>query len=264
MIIDWRAMRKAWIETVKAELLPKLLADSRFKNGVKLTERFQREVDLWSMTANFRPVIHIGNELAAAECLLDSLHYDDRLLYEPPMAGTKKRIDFLKLNALGQHDWVEVKTVAPKWVDDEAGWQRFTKIAKEFPENAQLIVNREWAGAATAGQFIKTRWSFVQRTAEVEARAAFIPYARKGRVWLLFCSTGSDWCPHELEDFADFYRTGQPRADDSMSNAADRFMSDEGIVFSRSLAGFHYLGRKHEEVSAHCFRMSVAGPNFGA
>jgi hypothetical protein len=264
MIIDWQAMREKWIATVKAELLPKLLADARFTHGMKLIERFQREVALWRRTGKFRPVIEIGNELAAAECLLDSLNYDDGLLYEPPMAGTKKRIDFLKLNASGQHEWFEVKTVAPQWVDDEAGWQRFTKIAKEFPENARLIVDREWAGPATAGQFIKTRWSFVQRTVEAEARAALIPSGVKGPMWLLLCSTGSDWYQHELEDFADLYRTGQPREDDSMSNATDRYMRDKGIVFSRSLAGFHYLGRKHGEVSAHSFRMGVAGPSFGA
>jgi hypothetical protein len=263
MGIDWNAMKEEWIAAAQAELLPKLLADERFKDGKKLTDRFQLEIDTWRKTDSFKPVIEIGNELAAAECLLDSLNDGDCLMYEPPMAGTKKRIDFLKLSAAGQHEWIEVKTVAPSWVDDETGWERFMKIAQAFPDNANLVVAKEWAGAAIAGQEIKARWSFIQRTAEVEARADVIPDAQKGPVWLLLCSTGLTWHADALEDFADFYRTGQARADDWMRNAVAQYMAEEGIKFNHSLAGFHYLARKHDEVSAHDFRMNVRGPVFG-
>jgi hypothetical protein len=258
---DWQAMKQEWIEAVQRDLLPKLLGNGRFKNGKNLVCRFSHEVDTWKQTDRFKPVIEIGNELSAAECLLDTLSDGDFLVYEPPMAGTKKRIDFLKLSAAGQRDWVEVKTVAPQWVDDDEGWQRFTTIAQGFPENAQLVVAQEWAGAAISGQSIKARWSFIQQAAAVEERATFIPEGEKGPVWLLLCSTGTAWYPDELEDFADFYRTGRPRADDWMRNAAERYMQERGINYSRSLAGFHYLGRKHDEISAHDFRMNVAGPS---
>jgi len=172
MIIDWHAMKEEWIAAVQAELLPKLLADVRFKEGVGLINRFQLEIDVWKRTDKIRPLIEIGNELAAAECLLNSLDRGDSLLYEPPIMGTKKRIDFLKLSASGQHEWVEVKTIAPQWIDDEAGWQRFINIAQEFPKNSRLVVAKEWGGAAISGQSIKARWSFIQRTVEVEGEVS--------------------------------------------------------------------------------------------
>ena len=262
MVIDWQASKEQWIAEVEAGLLPKLLADARF-DARSLPARFQHEVEVWKRTRAFRPLIEIGNELAAAECLLNSLGGGDRLTYEPAMPGTERLIDFHRLAASGEHEWVEVKTVAPQWVDYEADWKRFMDIAQAFPENAQLIVAKEWGGAAIAGQAIKARWSFVRRAAAMEAVTPIIPDEMKGPVWVLFCSTGAAWHPDELEDFADFYRTGRAREDDPMRNAVDRFMNDEGIRFQGALAGFHYLGRRHEETSAHDFRMNVEGPNFG-
>lgn len=179
------------------------------------------------------------------------------------MAGTQKRIDFLMIKGSGHHEWVEVKTVAPEWVNDEAGWQRYMRIAEDF-KCARLIVDSEYEGAAVAGQAIKARWSFIQKTIEVETRAALIPDGMKGPVCLLFCSTGFDWNRGELGDFADFYKAGKPRKDDAMSSATERYMRDERLSFSRVLAGFHYLGRKKKEVSAHCFTMNVTGPSFGS
>jgi hypothetical protein len=113
MVIDWQTMREDWIEAVQEEVLPKLPSDTRFNDGAKLTRGFELEVDTWKKTDGFRPVIEIGNELAAAECLLNLLKEGDSLIYEPPMAGTKKRIDFLRLSVSGQHEWVEVKKGCP-------------------------------------------------------------------------------------------------------------------------------------------------------
>ena len=56
---------------MREELLPKLPSDTRFNDGAKLTRGFELEVDTWKKTDGFRPVIEIGNELAAAECLLN-------------------------------------------------------------------------------------------------------------------------------------------------------------------------------------------------
>lgn len=264
MNIDWQAMKEEWIAEVSRSVLPKLANDTRFGRATELIDRFHHEIEIWRKTNSFRPVIEIGNELAAAECLLGRLSVGDSLIYEPPMPDTNKRIDFLKTNSAGAYEWIEVKTVSPQWADDEAGWLRFTRIAQAFPENSRLVVAKEWAGAAIAGQSIKARWSFIQRTVEVEKRATFIPRNQRGPVSLLFCSTGSDWYQDELEDFADFYRTGKHRADDWLRSAADRYMHDEGIRFSQSLSGFHYLAREHGEVSAHDFSMQVAGPSLGA
>jgi hypothetical protein len=256
-------LRLARINEVQITLAAKLRADTRFVGSKDLLGRFDREIAAWQRGGSFQAVIEIGNELAAAERLLSTLGRDGQMRYEPPIVGSKKRIDFLLLDANRTRSWVEVKTIHPTWVDNEPGWQRFVRIAQAFPANAQLVVDSQWAGSAIAGQSIKTRWSFIKRSVEVEARAAEISRHECGPVWLMLCSTGLNWCLDELEDFADFYRTGVARDDDWMCNAAAQYMRDEQVTFSGALAGFHYLARKHDAVSAHDFRCDVRGPAFG-
>ncbi len=264
MVVDWNASREDWITAVCTSLIPKLNSDARFDRSGELIARFHHEIDVWRGNNVFRPVIEFGNELAAAEWILSTMSASDKLIYEPPMAGTQKRLDFLKLNQHGVREWVEVKTVSPQWVDDEAGWNRFLEISNDFPENAGLIVDKEWSGAAVAGQAFKARWTFIQKTIDVEDRAGYIPCDMSGPVWLLFCSTGGNWHKDELEDFADLYRTGHPRTDDWAQNMTVRYMQDRGLVFNRSLAGFHYLERKHCDVSSNNCLWNLRGPNFGA
>lgn len=257
------ALRLTWINQVQISLAAKLRADTRFVGSKDLLGRFDREIATWQSHGCFRQVIEIGNELAAAECLLSTLSQDSQMLYEPLITGSKKRIDFLLVDSNGSRSWIEVKTIHPTWVDNESGWERFMRIAQAFPANAQLIVAKEWSGSAIAGQFIKARWSFIKRTAEVEAREVEIPRSEYGPVWLMLCSTGQNWHLEDLEDFADFYRTGVARDDDWMCNAVAEYMHDEKVTFTRALAGFHYLARKHDAVSAHDFRYNVRGSKFG-
>lgn len=263
MSIDWNASREDWISAVCASLIPKLNSDARFDRSGELIARFHHEVNIWRGSNFFRPVIEFGNELAAAERILSSMSARERLIYEPSMAGTQKRIDFLKL---GEHDcreWIEVKTVSPQWVDDEAGWDRFLELSKDFPENARLVVDKSWSGAAISGQALKARWTFIQKTIDIEERARYIPADMRGPTWLLLCSTGSNWHKDELEDFADLYRTGHPRADDWAQNMTARYMRHRGLVFNGSLAGFHYLERSHCDVVANKFFQNLIGPSVG-
>lgn len=261
--INWGQLKEGWISEVRDVLIPKLLKDDRFERSSHLIGRFEHEVVIWLKTGAFRPIIEIGNELAAAECLLDNLGGSDKLIYEPPMAGTDKRIDFLRISVLGKYDWIEVKTVTPQWDDNDSAWQRFIKINNSSPGNTNFNVNKCLAGAAVSGQAIKARWSFVRRTAEVEAKAKFIPLNQAGNVWLLFCSNGSNWHIDELEDFSDYYHTNAHRADDWLQNEVDRYIFANGISFDRTLAGFYYLARRHEDKSASLFSMNFSGPSFG-
>jgi hypothetical protein len=80
---------------------------------------------------------------------------------------------------------------------------------------------------------------------------------------LLLCSSGP-WNLDDLEDFADFYRTGLFRQDDWARNAVARYMADEDIAFARTLAGFGYVERRHDEVDARSFVLDVRGPASGA
>lgn len=261
MEIDWNASKKAWITEMRSVVLPKL-RDPRFLDAEKLIARFEAAVVRWLADDNMPPLINDGNELCAAAALLGTMHADDRLLYEPRLAATKKSLDFRVDGADGTMSWFDMKTVAPGWQDDEPSWERFQRIAKEFPDNAVLAVDREWSGAAISGQEIKARWTFVTRTQEVERKAALLTDAERGPVRLLLCSSGA-WRQDALEDFADFYRTGAFREDDWARNALSKYMADEGITLDRSLAGFSYIERAHDEVIHRRFTKDVRGPRPG-
>lgn len=187
-------------------------ADARFVDRAILLQRFDASVERWREGSDFRPVTNDANEIAAAVLLLRDLRANDRLLYEPRLTATRKSLDFCVQWDDGARSWVDMKTVAPGWQDDEAAWQRFRKIAASFPASTQLIVAQEFGGAGLSGQFIKARWSFVQRCIELEAKIALLTPAERGPVRLLFCNEGA-WHEDDLEDFCRFlsYRPVPPR-----------------------------------------------------
>ncbi len=119
-------------------------------------------------------------------------------------------------------------------------------------------MRRDFCGAAISGQAIKARWTFIRRTIEVEQKAALIPAAEKGRVWLLFCSDAGAWYPDELEDFADFYRAGKFRDDDWSHNAIARYVKEEKLSFAQTLEGFRYLRRRQDELNVE-LRLAMRG-----
>jgi hypothetical protein len=259
MIIDWQLSKEAWISAFRAGAVADMLADTRFVDRAQLLRRFDASVKRWREGAEFRSVINDANEIAAAALLLRDLRANDRLFYEPRLTGTPKSLDFCVQWADGGRSWVDVKTVAPRWQDDEAAWERFRQIAESFPANTQLIVARQFGGAGLSGQYIKARWSFVQRCVELEAKIALLTSAEHGPVRLLFCSEGA-WHEDDLEDFADFYHTGQFRPDDWGQNAIAQYMDERGITFAHTIAGFCYLERRHDEARARKLTIDVRGP----
>jgi hypothetical protein len=259
LIIDWKADKEEWIDKVRVELLPRLTGDSRFSDADALVQRFEAEVARWRKSHDFRPVINNANELCAAGEILGDLRPTDRLLYEPRLSATPKSIDFCVELADGGRSWIDMKTVAPAWQDDDVAWERIQQIAATLPANAHLILHRDHAGAAMGGQMIKARWSFIQRAIELEAKIALLTEVERGPVRLLLCSEGA-WYRDELEDFADFYRTGKFRSDDWAQNAIARYMAEGNLSFNRSITGFCYLERRHDEVHARKFTIDVKGP----
>jgi hypothetical protein len=107
MVIDWQASKVHWVSEVEARLVPRLLADGRFVDGPELIARFRAAVERWRGGGDIRYMIHDANELAAAAALLDVLGPADLLRYEPRLAGTLKKIDFILQAADGSRSWVE-------------------------------------------------------------------------------------------------------------------------------------------------------------
>jgi hypothetical protein len=250
---------ETWVGGVEAATVSRLLGDRRFPDAPQLVQRFRDGVDRWRDGGEVLHLIHDANELAAALAMLGSAGADDILRYEPPLTATKKTIDFLLVSPGGGRRWFDVKTIGPIWQDDEAGWQRFLAIAKDFPENARLIVAEDMGGAAISGIEFKARFSLVQRTAELEAKAALLTAPERGPVRLLVCSSGS-WRRDALEDFADYYRTGRFRSDDWSRNLISRYMADAGVALGRTLDGFCYLERRHDDIEARLWAPEVRGP----
>jgi len=254
MTIDWQASKNAWIEDVRGTLLPRLRADRRLVGIAKLERNFDDSVAAWRVNDAFRPVINHGNELAVTTAILDRLAAGSQLHYERRLAATPKSIDFCVEAARGALEWIDVKTVAPGWQDDDAAWERLLRIA---------AVHRHFGGAGIAGEALKARWSFVQRTVEFEQKLTLLTDSERGPARLLLCSDGA-WHEDELEDFADFYFTGQFRADDWSQNAVARYMAERSLSFDRSIHGFCFLKRLHDEVLAQRFSTDIRGPALGS
>ena len=254
-----RAKREEWIAATTTELLSSLLADNPFHHSTTLAKRFQDDVESWRATQSFSKVVDTASELATAEVLLASLGEAEALTYEP---GSKKdpKLDFRIHRASGRYEWVEVKTVSPHWNDDKERWERYQYFS--FPQNASFVAERNFAGAAILGQAFNARRTFIDKTVEIEKKVLRMPADTKGPAWILFCSNGFDWDVYDLEDFADFYRRGIPRTDDSISCVGDQHIATKGYLFNRSIAGFHYLERQAYDVHAKEVKWDVCGPQF--
>jgi hypothetical protein len=259
MAFDWDEWKNEWISSVRRELAPHLLTEHRFPDAQKLINCFEVAISQYKRDHQFRAVINTANELAAAAAILKFIRPSDVLRYEPKLRATRKTIDFLVECEDGTRGWIDMKAVAPTWRNDEAAWNKLLTITQGFPENARLIVDRAYSGAGISNGALNARWSFVQRTAEVEKKIALLTGREQGPVWLLLCSDGS-WRHDALEDFADFYRHGCFREDDWSRNAIRRYMVDRRITFQRTISGFVYLERRHEEVWARRFEFDVKGP----
>jgi hypothetical protein len=248
-----------WLARFEVDLLPRLLADQRFVDAARMIKLFQECVGRWRDSGEVRPLINSANELCAADAILRRMSAEDRLRYEKRLLATPKSIDFCVEQPGNVRGWIDMKTVAPGWQDDESAWERINKIRADMPGNTHVVLDRDLGGAGLGGQLIKTRWTFVQRAIELEAKIALLKDVEHGPVRLLLCSEGA-WHADDLEDFADFYRTGSFRDDDWAQNAIQHYMSERSLSFNHSIAGFCYLERRQEAVAARTFTLDVRGP----
>jgi hypothetical protein len=259
-MIDWPASKADWVNDVRTIPLPQLRADKSLVGLSALEQNFDNSVAAWQAGGAFRPVINCGNELAAAAALLPHVADNAQLQYERRLLRTGKSIDFCVQAENGALEWIDMKTIAPGWQDDADAWARLMQIVAEFPANAQLVVDRQFGGAAIVLQAMKARWGFVQRAVEFERKLTLLSESERGPARLLLCSEGS-WHEDDLEDFADFYFTGRFREDDWAQNAVARHMSERNLVFTRTVTGFLFLHRSNDELFARRFSADVRGPS---
>lgn len=258
----YNGMMDEWVREVVPVYADKVDADPRFPDGKLLISAFDKAASLWMQRRSkddIKAVTERCNELAAAAGLLDRLLEGHTLAYEPKLANTKKTLDFRVDGPVKPLLWVDVKTVAPEWVDTDAEWERFNALREELPANMHLVVNNGGIGV----QMLKTRWSIYQRTREIENKLALMTEEERATpASALFCSSGFDWHDDTLEDFADYYIGGAFRQDDWSATMMTRYVAEKDIRFDRSLVAFHYLERKQFVTLAQEFRLGVRGPAF--
>ena len=129
-------LRGAVVEKVRGDLIPLIRDNPKFLGREKLIARFEDQVARRRTNEDFAQILETINEIAAAVSILGSSKDITELAYEPRLAQTKKTIDFRLTFASGNRCWIDVKTIASRWMDDDSSWQRFERFANDFPDNA--------------------------------------------------------------------------------------------------------------------------------
>ena len=94
---------------------------------------------------------------------------------------------------------------------------------------------------------------------ELEDKIGEIANREKYSFALVFCGDGFKWHRTQLEDFADFYRTGRHRPDDPVGKMELHDMNDKGQRLQRTISCFCYLERPLFRIEKKKFVIGVHG-----
>ena len=206
-------------------------------------------------------IVEAVNELCVAVQLIDLTltgHYT--LTYEPRVTLTGASIDFL-LSSKEETRYYDVKTIRPRDpADTEKEWAKYEQLRTLFPTNADLMLAKSYMGGEFWHFFSSARAKFLNYSLLLEAKIAKLPQRTSQSVRMVFCGDGFRWTRDQLEDFADFYRTGMFRNDDPLRTLQRHYLVNKGIVLARTIHGFCYLERQPFELNAKTFLPDVKGP----
>jgi ribosomal protein L30 len=203
---------------------------SRITRGEVLWDRFEDAGKrcLADPDRDDRELTECVNEIAVAALLAtDKALVGRRIEYEPPLLPDGRRIDFV-VDRGADNLYIEVKTVRPKTADGDAAWEKFLRLKKYHPKTIDYMVTREGMGGAIHGNEYAARAHFLDYTLAFEERLAAAKAIKPGPGIVVFCGNGFAWRLSNLEDFADFYRTGRHRADDPFGPMEQHHIQDTG------------------------------------
>jgi hypothetical protein len=257
---------EAHIAAVETFYRPTILGPgSRLEGGPKLWRQFEGARDAFRPgTPSFQPVYERINEMAAAQILLtdDSLAAA-KVAYEPSIAADESLIDFVVSMPDGRTIYIEVKTIHPRTEDGDASWGKYEQRRAHHPEHVAYLVQKDWLGGQIYGDSFSARGAFMTYARQFEERLAAATAVRPGEGILMICGTGFPWHRSELEDFADFYRSGQHRADDPFAKMEAHSIATGSIVLRRNISEFAFLKRPMDRVAAQAWCAKVRGPALG-
>jgi ribosomal protein L30 len=257
----------AFAEQVRAEYWEIVAGPAgRIVRGGVLWNRFEAAVAAYRADPkeDDRPITECVNELAVAKELAEDKALKGRTIeYEPRLLLDGRKIDFV-VDRGDDNLYVEVKTVHPRVVDDQAAFEKFVERRQHHPKNVEFIVHPERAGGAVHGNEFAARGRFLEHTRAFEARLTAAKGIKRGVGVLVFCGTGFPWRLATLENFSDFYRTGVHRADDPFAHMEQRYIEDNKIKLLRNVDHFACLIRPIGRARRTDFAFPVRGPAFGA
>ena len=253
------------VRLVGERLYPAIRVD-RFPDAKKLTARFERIAGDWraGRAPDASGIIEGVNEMCVAiELLRQKLTAHFTLVYEPSVTLTGQSVDFLL--SYGDHrHYFDVKTITPRAPQDaKLKWEKYEEMRSLFPTNAALVLAEQWMGGEFWHFFSSARSKFLDYTLALERKIAELPKTSGGTVRMIFCGDRICWTRDQLEDFADFYRTGVFRPDDPLRKLQAHFLTDKGLVLGRTVDGFCYMQRAPLDLQSSVFVVDVRGPDFG-
>jgi hypothetical protein len=235
----------------------------RFPDAGRLIARFEKIVSDWEAgrAPDALGIIEVVNEISVAIQLLKrplTAHFS--LAYEPIVTLSGQSIDYLMSYGEERH-YFDVKTVTPREPNDvEHAWEKYGELRELFPTNADLVLAKEWRGGEFWHFFASARAKFLDYALGLERKLTSLQKREGQTVRMVFCGDRIRWTKDQLEDFADFYRTGVFRQDDPLRTLQAHYLREKKIVIERTIDGFCYLKRAPLDLDAACFLVDVRGP----
>jgi hypothetical protein len=254
-----------FIEEVRGVYRPILLGEAaRIRRGNVLWNQFEAIVTACetSPDVNQRQLIEKINEMTVAKILTEDAALTGVIEYEPGLLANNRRIDFVAERA-NDNLYIEVKTVHPRTVDDDNAWQNYLRRRQHHPGNVHFVVQQNALGGAIYGNTFSSRSRFLQYALDFEDRLASAKQIRNGVGVLVFCGDGFAWRLSDLEDFADYYHSGQHRADDPFARMEQHHIEETGLNIRRNIDHLVYVKRYIERPDREELRFPVRGPIAG-
>lgn len=263
MPIDRELVNQFLLE-VDAQIIPTLSAGATKLDGCqRLIAKYHPERDAWlnESVEHIRGITAFVNEMCFAMQILGDQKIS-KAFYERPLEGTGQTIDFLvTVDGSEARIFYDVKTIQPESLD---AWNKHKKFkdSGRFTLDTELELEEEGLGGEIAHERFASRQKFLDYTLELEGKIRAIPKNDQNYFRLVFCGDGVQWRCDHLEDFADFYFSGQYRPDDALGSMQAHSMVGREIAFDRSIHGFCYFERKRLGLEPKAFRRDVRGPLF--
>jgi hypothetical protein len=261
---DRNAVR-AHVRLVRERLYPEIQID-RFGDAKRLIARFERIVSDWGArrSPDASAIIEAANEICVAIQLLKlqfTAHF--LMVYEPRITVSGQSIDFLLTYAEERH-YFDVKTIRPRDLQDtKRAWEKYGELRQLFPTNADLLLAKNWMGGDFWHFFSSARAKFLDYALSLERKIAGLSKCEGQTVRMVFCGDRVRWRKDQLEDFADFYRTGLFRQDDPFRQLQAHYLTQKRLVIERTIDGFCYMERLPLDPSGDRFRDRPPRPRPG-